>query len=201
MLYLGPKVSTLFSLMWCKSGNHMRGPTPPYFTPSSLFTLICLTFTLNYDVYLFEVNNNSAAMAIPTVDPWFVLGLCTITLLWMWYMSNKKRYTNLPPIVPGSHHFLGHILTFIDHEKFCQDMMSYSQELGPIVHLEVPGDRVVVVLNSLQLIKEAFVKKADCFSSRPDWLNGPRLMSNMAGNKIINYIFYHCCSKEPFIVK
>ncbi len=49
MLYLGPKVSSLFSCMWCKSGNHMRGPNTPYFTPSSLFTLICPTFTLNTD--------------------------------------------------------------------------------------------------------------------------------------------------------
>ncbi len=35
MLYLGPNVSTLFWCMWCKSGNHMWGPTPPplFFPP------------------------------------------------------------------------------------------------------------------------------------------------------------------------
>ncbi len=46
MLHLGPKVSTLFSCIWCKSGNHMWGPNTPLFYPIWSFILNCPTFTL-----------------------------------------------------------------------------------------------------------------------------------------------------------
>ncbi len=35
MLYLGPKVFTLFLCMWCKSGNHMWSPNTALFIINS----------------------------------------------------------------------------------------------------------------------------------------------------------------------
>ncbi len=37
MLYLGPKVTTLFSCLWCKSGNNIVGPKQPLILPNLVF--------------------------------------------------------------------------------------------------------------------------------------------------------------------
>ncbi len=51
MVYLGPKVSTLFSCMWCKSGNHMWAQTLPYLTPSSVLPYVVPHLFLNSHLF------------------------------------------------------------------------------------------------------------------------------------------------------
>jgi hypothetical protein len=100
-------------------------------------------------------------------------------ILCLWYLR-KPTYTNLPPAVPGGLPLVGHLFSVENLNEFGKEMMQYSTILGDVICLHMIS-RVVVIVHTPELIKEMFVKKADHFSNRPDWIGLVKLVTNNKG--------------------
>ena len=83
----------------------------------------------------------------------------------VWYLNSAK---NLPP-GPFSLPIVGSLVTYtITAESMHLVFEKMARKYGPVSSLQF-GGRPTVLLNTAASIKEAFVKKAADFSSRPEW--------------------------------
>ncbi len=99
MLYLGPKVSVLFSCMWCKSGNWYVSPKETLVIPHLVFILNCLTFTLKHQNRSIWVNQwcnwlctylRNPNQRVKNEFTWLRLGAIFINI----FINNIRFYSN-----------------------------------------------------------------------------------------------------------
>ena len=83
----------------------------------------------------------------------------------IWYINSAK---NLPP-GPFSLPIVGSLVTYTTTTASMHLVFEeMARKYGPVMSLQF-GSRPTIILNTAASIKEAFVKKAADFSSRPEW--------------------------------
>ena len=110
-----------------------------------------------------------------------VAGVLSLSLL---YWLSTRRPAGLPPGPGPALPLLGHLL-LLERDPRAQ-FRQWRRQYGDVFSYYV-GSRLVVVLNGLDVLKEAFVKMAQAFSDRPHMFYGDNLNEGK-GNKRCNGI-------------
>ena len=112
-------------------------------------------------------------------DPSTVIIFIIVLLITAWYLS-RRSYKNLPPGPPGLP-IVGNGWGIRHNLTYHLDLYEYSKTYGKIYSLRY-GNRPVIVLCSSDLIRDAFVAKADYFSDRPTNLYWMKFLTQNGGN-------------------
>lgn len=91
-----------------------------------------------------------------------ILVIFVLTLLWL----NTRRPSDFPPGPPVYLPILGNMLEFRP-QNILQKFRSFRQQYGDVFSLKM-GRRWWIILNGYDTLRDALVKNADVFSSRPD---------------------------------
>lgn len=91
----------------------------------------------------------------------FMIAVAIFVIFVLYFVVFRRGSpSNLPP-GPTGIPFLGYFLRDDD----CMHLKELSQKYGPIFHY-YSGNRLIIVLNSVETIREAFVSNGDCFVDR-----------------------------------
>ena len=121
------------------------------------------------------------------LDPTTVILFIMVLFVTVWYLS-RRSYKNLPP-GPPAWPIVGNAWGMRQNLEFHLDLYKYSRKYGKIYSLRF-GSRPVIVLCSHDLIREAFVTKADYFSDRPNDLYWMKFLTQNGGKVSSTYEQY-----------
>ncbi|XP_013394794.1 cytochrome P450 2U1 [Lingula anatina] len=95
-----------------------------------------------------------------------MVSVLTFIVTW-WWTRKKKKPKNLPP-GPKSYPLVGTIFSSSSDLDFLKTFGRLAKEHGPVVRLELGFTKIyAIVLNTPEMVKEAFVKQGHVFSHRP----------------------------------
>ena len=98
-----------------------------------------------------------------------ILGVI-ILFLGAWLLNKRKRIGGLRAPGPRPWPILGNALLLAREPNLAHQVMKrLAKQYGPVMSLQI-GSNSMVVLSDLNAAKEAFIKKADVFNFRPQWL-------------------------------
>ena len=113
---------------------------------------------------------------LPSPD---ILAAVCILLVLLWWWSTRSKGQRLPP-GPTGIPFLGSALLFLDIQSLHIKLMDFVKKYGKIVRLKV-GQKQMVLLNSADVIREAFVEKGEYFNERPAHLQWAKKANRHTG--------------------
>ncbi|OCT83134.1 hypothetical protein XELAEV_18025673mg [Xenopus laevis] len=97
----------------------------------------------------------------------FTLGIiCTLCLLLLDYMKSRKPCKNFPPS-PPSKPFVGNLLQ-LNFRNLHNSFKQLSKQYGDVMSLQVFW-KPMVVLNGLEVMKEALIQKSEDTADRPEF--------------------------------
>ena len=96
----------------------------------------------------------------------FLIGLVGVLLIWLYRGPGRKNGA-----IPGPFRFpffgsVFYLATFLDNKRRHQMRLEAAEKYGKIYAFHI-GPVQMVVLNDVNLIKEAFISKAEIISDRP----------------------------------
>jgi len=87
---------------------------------------------------------------------------------------------NQPPSIWGDNVIFGHALEWSASIDFPTTLVEYRRKFGDLFRIRV-GTKWLYVVNGPKLLREAFVKKSEYLSGRPDWMYVPNKRSQSKG--------------------
>lgn len=117
--------------------------------------------------------NQAVAMPLgggpPSLQLSTALAVSGSLLVLVWYLMQKKRQQNSLP-GPTSLPLVGNLIQFINNKECIPQMFNrWTDKYGPIFVIRI-GQVDAIVINTMDLIREAFSVRAMVFSERPSSL-------------------------------